>query len=100
MRIFADDQGKMNRSLIDVGGSALIVSQFTLLADCRHGRRPAFTAAGPPDLAKALYLLYARQLAEFGISIQCGIFAADMQVELVNDGPVTIVLDREPSRES
>lgn len=99
MRIFADELGKMNRSLIEVGGSALVVSQFTLLADCRHGRRPAFTAAGPPDLAEALYLSYAKRLTEHGISVQCGIFAADMQVGLVNDGPVTILLDRDPRRE-
>jgi D-tyrosyl-tRNA(Tyr) deacylase len=94
LRIFEDDQGKMNRSLLEVGGSALVVSQFTLLADCRRGRRPAFTDAGPPALAEKLYLRFADFLTERGIEVQCGVFAADMQVSLVNDGPVTIVIDR------
>lgn len=94
MRIFADDDGKMNRSLIDVAGQALIVSQFTLLADCRKGRRPAFTDAAEPGLAKRLYQYYADQVAAAGVGVRQGIFAADMKVSLVNDGPVTIVLDR------
>jgi len=94
LRIFPDDQGKMNRSLIDVGGSALVVSQFTLLGDCRKGRRPAFTAAGHPDLADRLYLRYADFIADRGIHVQRGVFAADMKVSLVNDGPVTMVIDR------
>ena len=96
LRIFEDDQGKMNRSLIDVGGAALVVSQFTLLADCRRGRRPAFTDAGPPQLAEQLYLRFADFLGERGIEVQFGVFAADMQVGLINDGPVTIVIDRLP----
>ena len=96
LRVFADEQGKMNRSLVDVGGAALVVSQFTLLGDCRKGRRPAFTAAAPPDHADPLYQHYCRQLESAGIPVQTGIFAADMQVSLVNDGPVTLVIDRNP----
>ncbi|MGB7344751.1 MAG: D-aminoacyl-tRNA deacylase [Pirellulaceae bacterium] len=94
LRIFEDDAGKMNRSVLDVEGSALVVSQFTLLGDCRKGRRPAFTAAAEPTLANELYLKYCDLLGERGVPIQRGIFAADMQVSLVNDGPVTMVIDR------
>lgn len=94
LRIFPDDQDKMNRSLIDVGGSALIVSQFTLLGDCRKGRRPAFTDAAPPELADQLYQRYAELVAERGVDVQRGVFAADMKVSLVNDGPVTMIIDR------
>ncbi|MCG8652933.1 MAG: D-aminoacyl-tRNA deacylase [Pirellulales bacterium] len=96
LRIFEDDQGKMNRSLIDVRGAALVVSQFTLLGDCRKGRRPAFTAAAAPEVADQLYQAYCRLLSEQGIEVQRGVFAADMKVSLVNDGPVTLVLDRAP----
>ncbi len=96
LRIFEDDQGKMNRSVLDVGGSALVVSQFTLLGDCRKGRRPAFTAAAEPALANDLYLQFAERLGQRGVPIQRGVFAADMQVSLVNDGPVTMVIDRAP----
>jgi D-tyrosyl-tRNA(Tyr) deacylase len=94
LRIFEDDQGKMNRSLIDVRGAALVVSQFTLLGDCRKGRRPAFTAAAAPQLADELYQRYCAQLGTQIVDVQRGIFAADMQVSLLNDGPVTLVIDR------
>jgi len=94
LRIFPDDQGKMNRSLIDIDGSVLVVSQFTLLADCRKGRRPAFTDAAPPEMANELYLRYADRIAERGVQVERGRFAADMKVSLVNDGPVTMVIDR------
>ena len=99
LRVFADEAGKMNRSLIEMGGSALVVSQFTLLADCRRGRRPAFTDAGPPELAERLYRLFGECLAERGVKVQYGVFAADMKVSLTNDGPVTIVIDRFPDAE-
>jgi D-tyrosyl-tRNA(Tyr) deacylase len=93
LRIFADNAGKMNRSILDAGGGVLVISQFTLLADCRRGRRPSFTAAASPNLAKELYEVYADHLAAMNIPTARGIFAADMQVSLINDGPVTIVLD-------
>lgn len=94
LRIFTDEQGKMNRSVVDIGGSVLVVSQFTLLGDCRKGRRPAFTDAAPPELANRLYLRFAELISERGIPVQRGVFAADMKVSLVNDGPVTMVIDR------
>jgi len=93
LRIFEDSEGKMNLSVRDVGGSALVVSQFTLYADCRKGRRPSFTAAGEPEQARALYERVARFLAESGVPTSEGIFQAFMEVELVNYGPVTILLD-------
>ena len=93
LRIFADDQGKMNRSLVDSAGSALVVSQFTLYGDARGQRRPSFIEAAPPELANALYEEFARQLRGMGVTVQTGVFRAHMQVELVNDGPVTILLD-------
>ena len=83
----------MNRSLLDIGGEALVVSQFTLYGDCRKGRRPSFIDAAPPDKAEALYQQFIRALSNTGISVRAGIFQAMMDVELVNDGPVTILLD-------
>ncbi|ODT69712.1 MAG: D-tyrosyl-tRNA(Tyr) deacylase [Pelagibacterium sp. SCN 63-23] len=94
LRIFSDEAGKMNRSLLDIGGSALVVSQFTLAADTR-GNRPGFSTAAPPDQARALYERFATTLASLGIPVETGIFAADMKVALVNDGPITIWLDTE-----
>ncbi|MBM4073742.1 MAG: D-tyrosyl-tRNA(Tyr) deacylase [Planctomycetes bacterium] len=93
LRIFPDDADQMNRSLIDIAGAMLVVSQFTLLGDCRRGRRPSFIAAAPPELAEALYEQFVRDVARQGIATATGKFRADMQVELVNDGPVTVLLD-------
>lgn len=94
LRIFADDRGKMNRSVLDVGGGVLLVSQFTLYGDARQGRRPAFTGALEPVAARALYEQALADLRTAGvIRVEAGEFAADMQVELVNDGPVTLLLD-------
>jgi D-tyrosyl-tRNA(Tyr) deacylase len=93
LRIFSDEQGKMNCSLSDIGGSVLLVSQFTLLGRTANGRRPSFDAAATPDEAKRLYEGVATGLRAQGIPVQTGVFAAHMQVELLNDGPVTFVLD-------
>jgi len=93
LRIFEDDEGKMNRSLSEVHGEMLVVSQFTLLGDCRKGRRPSFTSAAPPELAEPLYELFVEQVAGQGIRVATGQFAAQMDVALVNDGPVTLVLE-------
>jgi D-tyrosyl-tRNA(Tyr) deacylase len=95
LRIFEDENEKMNRSLRDVGGSALVVSQFTLFGDARGGRRPSFISAAPPEQAKALYGEFCEALRKLGISVATGIFQAMMSVELVNEGPVTILLDSE-----
>jgi D-tyrosyl-tRNA(Tyr) deacylase len=93
LRIFEDDAGKMNRSLLDAGGSLLVVSQFTLLGDCRKGRRPSFVRAAPPEKARALYRLFADRVSRKGVSVATGRFRAMMDVRLVNAGPVTLVLE-------
>jgi len=93
LRIFEDCAGKMNASLVDVGGAALVVSQFTLYADARHGRRPDFTAAAPPQLAEPLVAHFVQALRNCGVPVATGIFGATMQVEIHNDGPVTILLE-------
>lgn len=93
LRIFRDEDGKTNRSLIDVGGEALVISQFTLYADTRKGRRPSFLDAAPPDLGTALYERFADALAGRGVRVARGVFGAEMVVELANDGPMTIWLD-------
>ena len=94
LRIFEDENGKMNRSCLDVGGEILVVSQFTLCADCSHGRRPSFINSAPPDEANALYEYFVEELKNAGISkVETGRFGADMKVSLINDGPVTILLD-------
>ena len=93
VRIFEDDQGKMNRSLLDVNGSALVVSQFTLYGDARGQRRPSFIAAAPPEQAQQLYEELSEALRKLGITVARGVFQAMMSVELVNEGPVTILLD-------
>lgn len=94
LRIFEDDQGKINRSLMDVGGAAIVVSQFTLYADTRKGRRPSFTDAAPPEIASPLVDHFAEKLAALGVPTQKGEFGAHMQVEIHNDGPVTIWMER------
>lgn len=93
LRIFRDDAGHMNRSLLDTGGSALVVSQFTLAADTSRGNRPGFSIAAAPDVGERLYLAFTNALSELGPEVSTGIFGADMAVSLVNDGPVTIWLD-------
>lgn len=93
LRIFADEAGRMNRSLLDTGGAALVVSQFTLAADTSRGNRPGFTGAAPPETAEALYRSCAEALSATGVPVRTGRFGADMQVSLVNDGPVTIWLE-------
>ncbi len=93
LRLFRDDAGRTNRSLLDTGGGALVISQFTLYADTRRGRRPGFTGAAPPDEAERLYERFADALRGLGVTVATGRFGAEMAVELVNDGPFTIWLD-------
>ncbi len=94
LRIFEDAEGKLNLGLLDIGGSALVVSQFTLYADARKGRRPSFTDAAPPEVAEPLVQCFAEELAAAGVPVQTGVFGAYMLVEIHNDGPVTILLER------
>lgn len=93
LRIFTDEAGKMNRSVLDMGGSALVVSQFTLAADTRSGNRPGFSAAARPEVGEMLYLKFAEALRDQGLSVETGQFGANMRVRLINDGPVTIWMD-------
>jgi D-tyrosyl-tRNA(Tyr) deacylase len=94
LRIFEDSQGKLNQSLLDQKGSALIISQFTLYADCSEGRRPSFTQAAPSEIANPLYEHFVDEMRKSGIPVATGIFGAEMKVALVNDGPVTIMVER------
>lgn len=98
LRVFEDEEGKMNRSLLDVQGAVLCVSQFTLYGDCRRGLRPSFDEAAPPDMARRYYEEFLRRLQEEGVPVASGIFGAFMEVELVNDGPVTILLESKERR--
>ena len=93
LRVFPDEAGKMNRDITEAGGSMLIVSQFTLYGDCRKGRRPSFIGAAPPEIAVPLYEAFLRAVRGLGVEVAAGKFGADMRVELVNDGPVTLILD-------
>ena len=93
LRVFADAEGRMNRSLLETGGAILCVSQFTLYGDCRKGRRPSYDRAAAPESARQLYELFVEQLRSFGVHAETGRFQAMMEVELVNDGPVTLILD-------
>ena len=93
LRIFEDNSGRMNLSVSDIGGAVLLISQFTLFGDCRKGRRPDFTAAGPPDMANKLYEQTVTAVKSKGVPVQTGVFAAHMDIDALNDGPVTLILD-------
>jgi len=93
LRIFPDDEGKMNRSVIEAGGAALVVSQFTLFGDCRKGKRPSFVQAAPPEPANRLYQDFMAELRGYGLAVESGTFQAHMHVESINDGPITLLLD-------
>lgn len=99
LRVFEDEAGKMNLALADVGGAALVVSQFTLLGDCKKGRRPSFIKAAPPEEANRLYQLFSQVLRELGLPVENGQFQASMQVRLCNDGPVTLIVET-PARDA
>ena len=93
LRVFENDEGRFDRSLLNIGGDALVVSQFTLIADTTKGNRPSFAAAAPPDVAEPIYERFCEALAAEGVAVETGVFGARMEVALVNEGPVTIVLD-------
>lgn len=93
LRVFPDEMGRMNRSLIETGGQALVVSQFTLYGDCRKGRRPSYGLAAPPELASSNYKAFVNRMRGKGIGVEEGVFGAHMEVELVNDGPVTLIIE-------
>ena len=97
LRIFPDAAQRMNRSLLEAGGSLLVVSQFTLYGDCRKGRRPSFDQAAPPEQARALYEYFVQYLKSSNIAVETGVFQAEMEIHLINDGPVTFILDSKPS---
>lgn len=98
LRVFEDPQGKMNLGLADIGGAVLAVSNFTLCADCSHGRRPSFSAAARPETAEPLYDAFCQALRDRGVPVETGVFGADMKISLTNDGPVTLVIDTRDGR--